>query len=43
MPPAAAHTVIVTILYLPPLLVLCRAVPQAVHTSRTRSRGELAA
>ncbi|MDX6340026.1 MAG: hypothetical protein QOH87_164 [Trebonia sp.] len=43
MPPAAAHTIIVTILYLPPLLVLCRAVAQAVHTSRTRSRGELAA
>ena len=43
MPPAAAHTIIVTILYLPPLLVLCRAVLQAVRTSRTRSRGELAA
>jgi hypothetical protein len=30
MPSAAAHTVILTILYLPPLLVLCRGVTVAV-------------
>ena len=43
MPASAAHMVIVTILYLPPLLVLCRAVAQSVRTRRTRSRGDLAA
>jgi hypothetical protein len=43
MPPAAAHMIILTILYLPPLLVLCRAAAQTIRTRRTRSRGELAA
>jgi hypothetical protein len=42
MPPAAAHTIIVTILYLPPLLVLGRAVAQTVRTRRPRTRGGLA-
>jgi hypothetical protein len=37
MPPAAAHTIIVTILYLPPLLVLGRAVARSLSRS---SRGE---
>jgi hypothetical protein len=43
MPPAAAHTIIVTILYLPPLLVLGRAVPWTIRRRRTRGSGELAA
>jgi hypothetical protein len=38
-----AHTVIVTVLYLPPLLVLCRAVAQTIRTRRLRNRGDLAA
>ena len=38
-----AHTIIVTILYLPPLLVLYRAVAQTVRTRRPRNRGDLAA
>jgi hypothetical protein len=38
-----AHTIIVTILYLPPLLVLCRAVAQTIRTKRPRNRGDLAA
>ena len=38
MPARAAHAVIVTILYLPPLLVLCRAVAQSVRVRRTGSR-----
>ena len=39
----AAHTIIVTILYLPPLLVLCWAVAQTIRTRRLRNRGDLAA
>jgi len=39
----AAHTVIVTVLYLPPLLVLSRAVAKTVRTRRPRGRGDLAA
>jgi hypothetical protein len=39
----AAHTIIVAILYLPPMLVLCRAVTQAIRTRRPRSKGDLAA
>lgn len=37
MPQAAAHTIIVAILYLPPLLVLCRAVAQT-HPHKTDPR-----
>jgi hypothetical protein len=39
----AAHTIIVTILYLPPLLVLGRAVAQTIRTKRPRQQGDLAA
>jgi hypothetical protein len=42
MPFQEAHLVIVTILYLPPLLVLGRAVAQTVRTRRPRTRGGLA-
>jgi fructoselysine-6-P-deglycase FrlB-like protein len=38
MPTPVAHTIIVTILYLPPLLVLCRAVAQTIRTSPDRPR-----
>ena len=38
-----AHTIIVTIRYLPPLLVLCRAVAQTIRTKRHRNTGDLAA
>jgi hypothetical protein len=41
--PAAAHTGIVAVLFLPPLLVLCWAVAQAIRTGRTRDPGDLAA
>ena len=40
MPPPAAHMVI---LYLPPLLILGRAVARTVRTRRPRGRGDLAA
>ena len=43
MPFQEAHMIIVTILYLPPLLVLGRAVAQAIRTRRPRSREDLAA
>jgi len=43
MSAAAAHTIIVTILYVPPLLVLGRAVPKAIRARRTRGSGELPA
>jgi hypothetical protein len=42
MPSQEAHMIIVTILYLPPLLVLGRAVAQTVRTRRPRTRGGLA-
>jgi hypothetical protein len=42
MPFQEAHMIIVTILYLPPLLVLGRAVAQTVRTRRPRTRGGLA-
>jgi len=38
-----AHTDILAILFLPPLLVLCWAVAQTIRTRRTRDRGDLAA
>jgi hypothetical protein len=38
-----AHAIIVTILYLPPLLVLSRAVAQTIRTKRPRNGGDLAA
>jgi integrase len=38
-----ARRVIVNILYLPPLLVLCRAVAQTIRTKRHRNTGDLAA
>jgi hypothetical protein len=38
-----AHTIIVTILYLPPLLILGRAAAQTIRTRRPRNRGDLAA
>jgi hypothetical protein len=38
-----AHTIILTILYLPPLLLLSRAVAQTIRTKRPRSEGDLAA
>jgi hypothetical protein len=38
LPPAAAHTIIVMILYLPPLLVLCQAVAQRGRTTRLTAR-----
>jgi len=37
------HTIAVTILYLPPLLVLYRAVTPTIRTRRPRTRGDLAA
>jgi len=43
MPAPEAHTIILTILYLPPLLVLCRAVAQTIRTRRPRNGGDLAA
>ena len=43
MPAPVAHTVIVTILYLPPLLVLGRAASQAIRRRRPGGRGGLAA
>jgi len=43
MPAPVAHTGILAVLFLPPLLVLCRAVAQATRTRRTRNRGDLAA
>ena len=43
MPPAAAHTGILAVLFLPPLLVLCWAVAQAIRARPTRNRGNLAA
>ena len=43
MPFPVAHMVILTILYLPPLLVLCRAVAQTIRTRRPHNRGDLAA
>jgi hypothetical protein len=43
MPAPVAHTIIVTILYLPPLLVLCRAAVPTIRTKRPRNRGDLAA
>ncbi len=42
MPFQEAHMIILTILYLPPLLVLGRAVAQTVRTRRPRTRGGLA-
>jgi hypothetical protein len=39
----AAQPIIVTILYLPPLLVLCRAVAQTIRTKRHRNTGDLVA
>jgi hypothetical protein len=39
----AAHTIIVAILYLPPMLVLGRAVTQTIRTRRPRNKGDLAA
>jgi hypothetical protein len=38
-----AHMVILTILYLPPLLVLGRAVAQTIRTRRPRNSRDLAA
>lgn len=43
MPVPEAHLIILTILYLPPLLVLCLAVTQTMRTRRTRGRSDLAA
>jgi hypothetical protein len=43
MPAPVAHTIIVTILYLPPLLVLGRAVAQTIRTKRSHNRRDLAA
>ena len=43
MPALAAHTDILAILFLPPLLVLAWAVAQAVRTRRTHGSGNLAA
>jgi hypothetical protein len=43
MPFPVAHTIIVMILYLPPLLVLGRAVAQTIRTRRPRNGGDLAA
>jgi hypothetical protein len=37
----AAHMVILTILYLPPLLVLCQAVARTIRTRQPRNRGDL--
>jgi hypothetical protein len=38
-----AHTDILAVLFLPPLLVLCWAVAQTIRTGRTRNRGDLTA
>jgi hypothetical protein len=38
-----AHTEILTIVFLPPLLVLVWAVAQTIRTGPTRSRGDLVA
>jgi hypothetical protein len=43
MPFPEAHMIILTILYLPPLLVLGRAVAQTIRTRRPRNQGDLAA
>ena len=43
MPALAAHTDILAILFLPPLLVLAWPVAQAIRTRRTPGRGDLAA
>lgn len=43
LPAVVAHTGILAVLFLPPLLVLCLAVTKAVRTSRTPGRGNLAA
>ena len=43
MPAPVAHTGILAVLFLPPLLVLCWAVARAIRTSQTRNRGNLAA
>lgn len=43
MPFQEAHMIILTILYLPPLLVLGRAVAQTIRTRRPRNREDLAA
>jgi hypothetical protein len=43
MPFPEAHMIILTILYLPPLLVLGRAVAQTIRTRRPRNRGDLTA
>jgi hypothetical protein len=42
LPPPEAHTAIVAILFLPPLLVLSWAVARTVRARRTRSAGNLA-
>ena len=42
VPFPVAHMIILTILYLPPLLVLGRAVAQTIRTRRPRTRGDLA-
>ena len=43
MPFQEAHMIIVTILYLPPLLILSRAVAQTIRTRRPGNRRDLAA
>lgn len=43
MPFQEAHIIILTILYVPPLLVLCLAVTKTIRARRTRGRGDLAA
>ena len=43
IPASAAHTGILAVSFLPPLLFLCWAVAQAIRTRRTRNRGNLAA
>ena len=43
MPSPEAHMIILAILYLPPMLILGRAVAQAIRTRRPRNDGDLAA
>ena len=43
MPSPEAHMLILTILYLPPMLILGLAVAQAIRTRRPRNSGDLAA
>jgi hypothetical protein len=43
MPFQEAHIIILAILYLPPLLILSRAVAQTLRTKRPRNRSDLAA